>query len=137
MSEKPPIRVTKTASGFVPYDRFSEQEIAGLSRGTICKLAPFKGRSNPQLSWYWVVLAEAVEATGKWPTAKHLHDDLKLTLGYVRKAVNLNTGEIHLVPDSIAFDRMKADEFTAYLKQVDRLFSEKLGIDIKEMGRDK
>ena len=137
MSEKPPIRATKTVSGFVPYDRLSEQEIACLSRGTICKLAPFKGRSNPQLGWYWVVLAEAVEATGKWPTAKHLHDDLKLTLGYVRKAVNLNTGEIHLVPDSIAFDRMCDADFKFYLKQVEWVFSEKLGIDIKEVERDK
>jgi hypothetical protein len=70
-----------------------------------------------------------VKATNRWPSAEHLHDELKLACGFYRKAANLATGEIMLIPDSTAFDKMTQDEWQTYMDQAMKLLSSECGYD--------
>lgn len=118
----------------MPVSRYAAERMEQAAIGDLFKLTPTKGRSNKQLGWYWVALKMVSEATGKWPTAKHVHRDVKRALGYVSKRTDPFTGlEVEEV-DSVAFNEMTHTEFTReYLPQVKRLFLEQMGIDLEEM----
>ena len=130
----PPPHVRKTASGLIPVSRHAAECIADAAIGDLFKLTPTKGRSVPQLGWYWVALRMVAEATGKWPGAQHVHRDVKRALGYVQRRVDPFTGVEIEELDSVAFDKMTHTEFTReYLPQVKRLFLDQMGIDLEEM----
>ena len=130
----PPPHVRKTVSGLMPVSRYAAECINDAAMGAMFKLTPTKGRSNAQLSWYWVALKQIAEATGKWPTAQHVHRDVKRALGYVSTRENPLTGNAIEELDSVAFDKMTHQEFTnEYMPQVKRLFLEEMGLDIEEM----
>jgi hypothetical protein len=67
-------------------------------------------------------------ATDRWPTSHHLHEDLLITLGYWIKVVTLS-GEIRLMRDSTAHDKMSDDEFAAYFNRAMAKLAEELGYD--------
>lgn len=135
MQDKPPApHVRKTQSGLMPVSRYAAECIEDAAMGSIFKLTPTKGRSNPQLGWYFVALKKVAEATGKWPNEKKVHDDVKRRLGYVSKRVDPFTGEEIEELDSVAFDEMSHQQFTKeYLPNVKRVFLEDMGIDLEEM----
>lgn len=130
----PPPHVRKTKAGLMPVDRYAAECMGQAAIGDLFKLTPTKGRSKKQLGWYWVALAMVAEATGQWPTKKHVHRDVKRALGYVSKRIDPFTGEEVEEVDSISFDEMDHHEFThEYLPQVKRIFLEQMGIDLEEM----
>lgn len=70
-----------------------------------------------------------VKVTGKWASPENLHRDIKMTLGYREQTINLRSGEITLVPDSIALDKMDHDEFCAFMNQAMELLADHVGFD--------
>lgn len=52
-----------------------------------------------------------------------------MTLGYREQAVNMRTGEITLVPDSIALDKMEHAEFCEFMNQAMALIADTVGFD--------
>lgn len=130
----PPPHVRKTVSGLMPVSRHASECIEEAALGALFKLTPTKGRSNKQLSWYWVALKMVAEATGKWPNSKKVHYDVKRALGYVTRRIDPFTGEEVEEVDSVAFSEMNHQEFTQqYLPKVKLLFLEQMGIDLEEM----
>ena len=127
--KRPPIIVKKTARGLSPVMHADADELVSLPMGTEFDLIPRTKRSHRQLRLYWGALHEVVRATGLWPTAEHLHDDLKLICGYSRKAVNWDTGEVSTIPDSTAFNAMRADEFRVYFDTAMKKLAEHVGYD--------
>ena len=121
--------VRKTARGISPAAAFDAEQIMNDSFGTEYDLVKRSRRSLPQLRLYWSVLRNVVNATGKWPTATHLHEELKIICGYTRSVVNWETGEVHQIIDSIAFDAMTADEFRTYFDMAMKKLAEHLGYD--------
>lgn len=89
-------------------------------------------RSHPQLKKYWAGLSRIVKATEKWPTAKHLHDAIKLELGYVTPVYKFNGTRIYM-PDSIALDEMDQAEFNEFFERATKLLIETFGIDPTRM----
>jgi hypothetical protein len=67
--------------------------------------------------------------TQKWSSAENLHRDIKMTLGYREQVVNMRTGEITLVPDSIALDKMQHEEFCEFMNQAMALIADTVGFD--------
>jgi hypothetical protein len=123
--------VTRKGSALVPVSQADEEIICGLSVGKEIEVT-FKHRRIPaQLRAYWWFLSYVVEATDAYPTAEHLHDALKFALGYTRQMVTLS-GEIVIVPDSVALSAMDGLEFTEYFKRVQRLIAERFGIAMPE-----
>lgn len=128
--DKPPAPIVrKTPRGLSPVSGFFADQIYADADGTEYDLVKRSKRSNPQNGLYWSVLGEVVRATGAWPTAEHLHDDLKLVTGYSRKAVNWETGDTSTIPDSTAFNAMNADQFRVYFDTAMQKLSEHLGYD--------
>lgn len=128
--EKPPhIEVVMTPRGLRPHTQDDAEKMVGVSLGHTFELIPITNRSNRQLRTYWKALGVVVKSTDKWPTAEKLHRDIKMTLGYTETSVDLNTGEIHIVPDSVALDKMDHEAFCRFMDQAMALLSEAVGFD--------
>ncbi|MBP1845904.1 hypothetical protein J2046_004178 [Rhizobium petrolearium] len=78
---------------------------------------------------YWKALGLVVKVTQKWSSTENLHRDIKMTLGYREQVVNMRTGEITLVPDSIALDKMVHAEFCEFMNQAMALIADTVGFD--------
>lgn len=131
----PPILIQKTPNGLLPYDRISAESIGDLVNGQVMVAKPRKGRTLPRNSAYWVGLNAAVKATDAWPTAAHLHHDLKRLCGYVDVYHNPLTGQDEVRVQSTSFDKMSESEFAAYFQLAQMKFISKMGFDPWE--RDK
>lgn len=127
--DKNPIIVKRTARGLSPVSAYDDERMADDAIGTEYSLIKRARRSLPQHRLYWQALTAVVAATGMWASPEHLHDDLKLTLGYVRKSVNLRSGEIQVAVDSTAFDAMNADDFKAYFDKAMAELAAYTGLD--------
>lgn len=128
--EKPPlIQAVMTPRGLRPHTQDDAEKMASLPEGSVYDLMPANKRSMPQLKTYWKALGLVVKVTQKWATAENLHRDIKITLGYTEQAVNIATGEITLVPDSIALDRMSHEEFCNFMNQAMALIADSVGFD--------
>ena len=121
--------VAKTARGLSPVAAYDAEMLWADPVGTEYDLVKRTRRSLPQLRLYWSMLQRVVTATGKWPDAEHLHEALKLTLGYCREVVNMRTGEISLQADSAALDGMDADQFRAFFDSAVAELARHLGFD--------
>ncbi len=128
--DKPPsIIVQKTVNGLRAVSGFDAERLDVEPIGAEYDLVRRSRRSNPQQSTYWAGLHLAVEATGNWPTASHLHEDLKLMCGFRRQAVDWETGEVFTTLDSTAFDAMTQEEFSVYFNAAQAKFAEHYAFD--------
>lgn len=125
----PHIEVVKTPQGLRPHLAYDEEKLVAVSLGHVFELVPVTKRSNRQLRTYWKALGLAVKATGKWPSAEHLHDDIKFTLGYRRLVADLKTGEVSEIVDSVALDKMEHEAFCAFMNEAMKLLAETVGFD--------
>jgi hypothetical protein len=129
MDKPPQILLQKVPGGFAPYGHHSADMLDGLVIGQVLTCTPRKGRSLPRNSAYWAGLQAAVKATEAWPTAKHLHEDLKRLCGYVDHYHNPLTGREEIRPQSTAFDQMPEAEFAAYFRLAQMKFIDRMGFD--------
>lgn len=121
--------VVRTEKGLRPHRAWDAEDLANDPIGTEYELVKVSRRKPKQHRTYWRALNLVVKSTGRWPTAEHLHDELKLACGYYRKASNLATGDIMLIPDSTAFDKMDQDQWQAYMDQAMKLIADECGFD--------
>ena len=128
----PPILIQKTPDGLMPYDRLSAVTIGDMVNGQVFTAKPRKGRTLPRNGAYWAGLHAAVEATDAWPTATHLHTDLKRLCGYVDVYHNPLTGRDEVRVQSTAFDKMGESEFAAYFRLAQAKFTAAMGFDAWE-----
>ncbi|MDP1702619.1 MAG: hypothetical protein Q8L53_16905 [Aestuariivirga sp.] len=127
--------VTRKGSGLWPVSAADEEIICGLSQMKEIEIS-FKYRRVPeQLRAYWWFLSYVVEATEAYESAEHLHNAIKFELGYVKKMARLS-GEIVIVPDSVALSAMDGMEFTEYFKKAEKLIAERFGIVMPEKPAD-
>lgn len=128
--EKPPyIEVVMTPRGLRPHTPDDAEKMVAVGLGHTFHLSPVTKRSDKQLRTYWKALGMAVKSTGKWPSAEHLHDDIKFTLGYRRLIANLQTGEVAETVDSVALDKMDHEQFCNFMNQAMGLLADAIGYD--------
>lgn len=128
--ERPPhIEVVMTPRGLRPHLPDDAEKMVSIPLGNTFELVPLTKRSNRQLRTYWKALGIAVKATNKWPTAEHLHDEIKFTLGYRKLVADLRTGEVAEMVDSIALDKMDHETFCAFMNQAMELLADAVGFD--------
>jgi len=123
------IQVMKLDNALVPLTEYDAIQLEDCSKGTLFNLKKTKKRSNPQNALYWATLRKVREATGKWPTDEHLHNDLKWACGYVRMRYNALSGQHMRTVDSISFDQMDQQEFNAYFEMAMKKLAEGIGYD--------
>lgn len=129
MDKPPPILLQICPDGIKPYDRLSRDTVAELVTGQVLVCKPRKGRTLPRNAAYWVGLNNAVKATGAWPTAEHLHNDLKRLCGYVDVYHNPLTGRDEIRVQSTAFNKLTESEFAAYFRLAQMKFISAMGFD--------
>ncbi|MDX0182577.1 hypothetical protein GOC16_17230 [Sinorhizobium meliloti] len=128
--EKPPlIQAIMTPRGLRAHTQDDAEKLASIPEGQIFEIVPVTKPSDRQLRTYWKALGLVVKVTQKWSSAENLHRDIKLTLGYREQVVNMRTGEITLVPDSIALDKMDHAEFCEFMNQAMALIADTVGFD--------
>lgn len=114
-----------------PYD---EAVLNQTPRGRTFELVATRtGRSNPQIKLYWGVLHAVVDATGTWPDAEALHEELVVASGFVRPILNPFSGRFESRRDSVAFDAMDQDRFNLFMTTALAKLSEALGIDVLDL----
>lgn len=121
--------VRKEARGLSPVDSYFAELVMSDPIGTEYDLVKRTKRSNPQNGLYWSTLSHVVKATGKWPSAEHLHHELKLVCGFKMTVVDWATGETSIAVDSTAFDKMTHDQFRVYFDMAMEALAEHLGFD--------
>lgn len=132
--EKAAIIMRRKGSALWPASAFDDEMICALSQGVDIEVSLKQRRSLPQMRQYWVMLANVVEATEAYPTAEHMHEALKVDMGYT-VPVKTPRGTVFHMPDSIAFARMGPVEFKGFFDRAIRLISETYGIDPMSLGR--
>lgn len=129
MTNPPPILIQKTPKGLLPYGQHSACVIGEAVNGQVFSAKERKGRTLPRNAAYWAGLHVAVKATEAWPTAAHLHDDLKRLCGYVETYFNPFTNEQEVRVQSTAFNKMSESEFATYFRFAQQRFISVMGFD--------
>jgi hypothetical protein len=133
--EKCIMLMRKKGNGLFPSSPIDAEMLDAIEAGKDVEVTLKQRRSLPQLRAYWAWLGEVVAATEAYPSAEHMHEALKFSMGYTTQIKTL-AGHVVTVPDSIAFSKMDAVEFNGFFKRAVRLVAEALGVDIP-IGRDR
>lgn len=128
-NKQPAPIVTLTARGLSPVSAMDAEEISAMAIGTEFDLVKRGKRSLKHLGTYWKALGGVVKATGRWPTAEHLHSVVMIECGYYSLCADLSTGDLVKVRDSVSFDSMSQDEFNAYFKTAMEKLASAVGYD--------
>jgi hypothetical protein len=132
MKDKRPIRMVRKRGYLLPDGLSDLETIEAIKEGEPIEITIKRRRSLPQLQAYWSMLARVVEATDAFPSAERLHEALKMDLG-ITTPIKTLTGDIFLIPDSVAFNKMTAPEFRAYFQAAEKRIAETFGIDPAEL----
>jgi hypothetical protein len=132
LDKPPPLLLQRCPGGWKPYGAYSPAMEADLPIGQVVTATPRRGRTLPRNAAYWAGLQAAVAATEAWPTAAHLHEDLKRLCGYVDHYHNPLTGRDEIRPQSTAFARMSEAEFAVYFRMAQMRFAQRMGFDAWE-----
>lgn len=128
MKDKRPIRAVRKGRALVPCGALDLDAFTAVKEGEPVEITIKQRRSLPQLRAYWQMLHNLVDATGAYPTADHAHTAMKFACGITIPMKTL-TGDVFLIPDSTAFDKMQAPEFRAYFDLARKLIIERYGFD--------
>jgi hypothetical protein len=83
---------------------------------------------------YWAQLGQIVKASEAFATPDHMHDWVKVKLGYVRVILGPTGQPVGMSVDSTAFAAMDQRAFGAFYEKFSRLVAEEMGIDLGAMG---
>lgn len=131
--DKAIIMMRRKGSGLFPVSSFDDEALQQLDAGKDVEVSFKQRRSLPQLRRYWAMLGDVVAATDAYPNAERLHEALKFSMGYTAQIKTL-AGQTIIIPDSVAFSRMGADEFRGFFDRAVRLIAETYGIDALALG---
>jgi hypothetical protein len=118
----------RTSKGITPEFAMDADKFEDVPFGKRIKVSVSFPRNRKRDGLYWAVLREVCRATDRWPSDKHLHEDLLITLGFWVKVVSL-AGEVRLMRDSTAHDKMTDPEFAAYFTRAMALLAQEIGYD--------
>ena len=113
----------------LPVSQYDAERLEEAKQGQVYNLTATGHRSNPHHNLYWSTLRGVCKATGKWPTERHLHDELKIACGYYQMKYSTITGSFLRVLDSISFDDMTQQEFNIYFEMAMAKLTEAIGYD--------
>jgi hypothetical protein len=132
--ERRPVMLRRTRRGLEPVMPADAEALDAIDIGADVEVTIKRRRSLPQLRLYWSMLAHVVLATGDYPSPEHLHDAVKMALGYTTPIRTIEGGMIY-VPDSVAIAAMDQTAFKGFFDATAMLLAERYGFDpLAEMG---
>lgn len=126
--EKIPLILRRTERGLEPRSNLAREALAQYALHSDVEITVKKRRSLPQLRLYWAMLQNVVAATDGWATAEHLHDALKLDLGYTTPIKTVD-GKLAMIPDSVALAKMDSAQFQRFFDAAAARLAEVCGFD--------
>lgn len=126
--EKIPLVLRRTERGLEPRSQLARDALAQYAVHSDVEITIKKRRSLPQLRLYWAMLQNVVAATDAWATAEHLHDALKLDLGYTTPVKTMD-GKLVMIPDSVALAKMDSAQFQRFFDAAAARLAEVCGFD--------
>lgn len=118
-----------------PADGLAEEEISQfpMGREILCTLK--RTRSPKNLRHYFACLQALAKATGTPGGKDTLHELLKLELGLVTP-IRLASGEIRMIPASIAMDKMLEPDFVKFKREAFDVLHANFGVDPATLNRE-
>lgn len=111
----PPLLMRRTLKGFEPANQAALNAMNKVQFNDVVKVEVKRPRSLPWHRRYWALVSLVADNSSY--TAEEVHILLKLRAG-CKKAVQERNGTVHWYPDSVAFDRMDRDQWSAYWERV-------------------
>lgn len=108
----------RTLSGFIPDDEASAELVRKFKVGETYKAEVTKPRNLKMHKRYWVLVTTVFQNCDQFASIDQCHQYLKLRAGHCTQVVSKATGEVFLVPDSIAFDKMDDAAFMEFWQKI-------------------
>jgi hypothetical protein len=119
---KPRALWQKHGAFIVPANEDAKRMFDAMKQATDY-LGEFHGaRSLKQLRLYWGLAAMLVEHE-LFPSRQAASDAIKIGTGHVETLIMPKTGEVFLIPKSIAFESMKQVEFSEFMENAIRMIA--------------
>ena len=132
--DKPPSPIVKLSGGRLsPVSAWDAELLADAPNGAEFDLVRRSPRSKPHNGMYWAQLGLIVKATGTFPTVDHMHDWLKVRLGYVSPIMGPKGQIVGMSVDSAAFAKMDQATFGAFYEKAVQLIAAEMGIDMADV----
>ena len=138
MSERPGLFMRRTLAGLVPADEASSEQLRLVVIGDVVDVKIRRQRNVGQHRLYWAMCNLVSINHESLADAESVHQCLKLLTGLTDKVAIRTTGEILLVPRSIAFSKMDADAWDDYLRRAKDAVCEHLlpGVGLVELQEE-
>jgi hypothetical protein len=134
MPDKAPAPMVKLTGGNLsPVTAWDAELLAGFPDGQMFDAAPRSKRSLPHHRMYWAQLGQIVKATEAFATPDHMHDWVKVKLGYIRPILGPKGQIVGMTVDSTAFAAMDQRAFGVFYEKFSKLAAEEMGIDVGAM----
>lgn len=125
-SENPPIYVIRDGDRLVGEMEMDREMIREFPAGQRIRLDLRTGRVPDRLRFYFAFLREVVNATGCTPTAKALHQVVKMRTGFTEE---VKLGDVIIeVPASVSFENMDEPTFAVFLREALAFIASEFGI---------
>lgn len=124
-SERPPILMQRRGAFLVPQAPIDGEMLEAFPAGKTLKVKVTQPRNVKAHRLYFAMLRLVADNLSVPVTTAALHEWVKLKTG-VTAAIPLKSGNVDLVPGSIAFDQMDDDEFRSFLESAKTLIVEHL-----------
>lgn len=132
--DKPPSPIVKLSVGRLsPVSAWDAELLAYAPNGAEFDLVRRSPRSKAHNGMYWAQLGLIIKATGAFPTADHMHDWLKVRLGYVSPILGPKGQIVGMSVDSAAFAKMDQAAFGTFYEKAVQLIAAEMGIDMADV----
>lgn len=110
-----PLLMRKTLRGLEPANDIARDLLGKVKLGSVVRVDVKRPRSLPWHARYWALVSLISDNSSRTPD--EVHALLKLKAGLVKRMEERN-GTVWAIPDSVAFDRMTAEEWAVYWDKV-------------------
>jgi len=128
----------RTLSGFSPADEASAELCRSFKINETYRADIVRPRNGPWHRRYWKLVSVVYENCEQFASAELLHGYLKLRCGVSTPVASLATGEVFMVPGSIAFHRMTQEQFEAFWTKVVEVVTTEIipGLNAKDLSQE-
>jgi hypothetical protein len=126
----------KSLGSLKPVDAIGEDVLRKINSRDVVMIEVKRPRNGKMHRLYWGLVALVWDNMDgdRYPTPDDLHAAFKIAAG-IRTRIELPNGEVGFIPGSIAFHKMKQDEFDAFYNRICDLVAKHFlpGVDQDEL----
>lgn len=129
-------RVVNGQHVLVPADIASEDLLNGIKVNREVLVTIRQPRHPEHHRWFFWMLNLIVERVPGWDDVDDLLDAIKLSVGHVRRVKMMGSGDVMLLPRSIAFANLGEDAFKRFVNRAKYVIGVALKIDVEALVKE-